>query len=135
MRILALVLLSAALRAAEVVPDWVIRGIAMVETRSTWRDVGDVTYRDRRDGASGEAGFMQLAPSALATLRKTRLAKRCRTDVVLCESIAREYLTWLRAMAGSWEETVTMYNSGPIGSITAGRDYLHRVVAAGKRKE
>lgn len=115
---------------AEQCPDWVVRGIAKVETRSVWRDVGDVTYVNRKDGADGEVGFMQLTEIALRQLKKLHLRDRCRKDVVLCESLAREYLDWLHARAGTWERAVAMYNVGPSGPIDVGLQYFKKVKAA-----
>jgi hypothetical protein len=113
------------------IPDWVIRGIAKVETNSVWRDLGSVDYRNKKDGADGEVGFMQLSPIALRQLNKYHLRDRCRSNVVLCESIAREYLVWLYRRAGSWRKAVAMYNVGPSGDLSVGELYYQQVKSEG----
>ena len=113
------------------IPDWVIIGIAAVETGSTYRDGHLIHYRDRRDGADGEVGPWQLAPTALSDLGITHLRSRIRTEPVLAESMARAWLLRCYRIAGDWTSAVAIYHTGPRGDRQRGSRYAERVFAAG----
>lgn len=113
------------------IPDWVIIGIAAVETGSTYRDGNLVHYRDRRDGADGEVGPWQLAPTALRDLGVSHLRSRIRTEPVLAESMARAWLLRCHRIAGDWTAAVAIYHTGPRGDRRRGDRYAERVFAAG----
>ena len=118
--------------AEEEVPQWVVAGIAAVETGSLYQDGCLIHYRDRRDGADGEVGPWQLSPCVLQDMRKSHLRDRARTDVPFSERLAR---TWLmhcfRRSAGDWDVAVAMYHTGPAGSARRGLRYAKRVRSAG----
>lgn len=94
------------------VPAWVMRGIAAVETASTWRDIGDLTYRDRRVGGAGEVGPWQLSPDVLRDLRAYDRRSRVHADVVFAESLTRAWLLHLYGVTGNWPSAVAAYHGG-----------------------
>lgn len=121
----------AAETAAADVPPWVLRGIAKVETSSDWRDIGDLTYRDKRVGADGEVGPWQLSPDALRDLCSYDKRDRIHRDVVLAESLTRAWLLRCHAQTGNWFDAVRIYHTGPDGDRRRGIKYAERVLAAG----
>ena len=122
---------QAAAPASTTIPDWVIAGIAAVETGSTYRGGRLVRYRDHRDGAAGEVGPWQIAPSVLDDLGAARLRARVRTEPVLAESLVRAWLLRCYQRTGSWTSAVAVYHAGPGGSSRRGASYASRVYAAG----
>ena len=117
--------------AGTAVPDWVIAGIAAVETGSIYRNGRLVRYRDHRDGAAGEVGPWQLAPAVLDDLHASRLRARVRTEPVLAESLVRAWLLRCYQRTGDWSAAVAVYHAGPGGSWRRGASYASRVHAAG----
>ena len=113
------------------IPDWVVAGIAAVETGSTYRAGELVDYRDRRDGADGEVGPWQLAPSALHDLGMLHLRSRIRVEPVLAESLTRAWLIRCHRQTGDWIAAVAIYHTGPRGDRQRGQLYAERVLAAG----
>ncbi len=110
------------------VPAWVIIGILKVETNSIYKE-GTLTYVDRRRGAAGERGPMQMSKAAFRQVAKngdkfSELEKRPFYAV----EMSIRYLLWLRRQASSWEEAVEWYNAGPHHSS---KEYLAKVKAAG----
>lgn len=117
--------------AAEV-PAWVLRGIASVETNTTWRDMGDLTYRDRRIGDAGEVGPWQLSPAVLRDLKVYDQRSRIHADPVFAESLTRAWLLRLYRVTGSWWEVLAAYNGGLRGRFSAAAtDYANRATFAG----
>ncbi len=113
------------------IPDWVIAGIAAVETGSTYRGGRLVRYRDHRDGAAGEVGPWQIAPAVLDDLGAAHLRARVRTEPVLAESLVRAWLLRCYQRTGSWKSAVAVYHAGPGGSPRRGSTYASRVYNAG----
>lgn len=113
------------------IPEWVIAGIAAVETGSTYREGNLIHYRDRRDGADGEVGPWQLAPAALRDLGVLHLRSRIRSEPVLAESMARAWLLRCYQRAGDWTTAIAIYHTGPQGDRRRGQRYAERVLAAG----
>ncbi|MBA3699473.1 MAG: hypothetical protein H0W78_11545 [Planctomycetes bacterium] len=113
------------------IPDWVIAGIAAVETGSTYRSGELVLYRNRRDGADGEVGPWQISPSVLQDLGVSHLLERIRSEPVLAESMTRAWLLRCYRRAGDWNVAVAIYHTGPAGDHRRGRDYAERVFAVG----
>jgi hypothetical protein len=113
------------------IPDWVIAGIAAVETGSTYRGGRLVRYRDHRDGAAGEVGPWQIAPAVLDDLGAAHLRARVRTEPVLAESLVRAWLLRCYHRTGSWKSAVAVYHAGPGGSTRRGSSYASRVYNAG----
>ena len=113
------------------IPEWVISGIAAVETRSIYRDGNLVRYHDRRGGADGEVGPWQLAPAALQDLGVFHLRSRIRNEPVLAESMARAWLLRCYQRAGDWSSAVAIYHTGQRGDRQRGNAYAARVFAAG----
>lgn len=114
------------------VPPWVLRGIAAVETGSAWRDIGDLTYRDRRIGKAGEVGPWQLSPAVLRDLKAYDRRARVHADVVFAESLTRAWLLHLHRETGSWPAAVAAYHAG-LGARTESFaiTYARSVRAAG----
>lgn len=115
------------------IPEWVIAGIAAVETGSTYRQGDLIHYRDRRDGADGEVGPWQIAPAALDDLGAARLRARIRHEPVLAESLTRAWLLRCHRRTGDWLSAVAIYHTGPRGDRQRGRRYAERVFAAGNQ--
>lgn len=116
---------------ASEVPAWVLRGIAAVETRTTWRDIGDLHYRDKRIGADGEVGPWQLSPAALKDLGVEHLRARIHREPILAESMTRAWLLRCHRRTGDWFEAVAIYHTGPDGNRRRGHTYAARVRAVG----
>jgi len=132
-RLIALLLLSAAIYAVETVevPDWVLVGILSVESRSYYADDG-IVYIDRRRGRHGERGPFQMTRIAFNQIAKPgERFESLSTDLDLAEDCAKRYLVWLHVNFSrrQWTRTVMMYNAGP-GRIS--RTYLNRVKDASK---
>lgn len=125
-----LLALAAPVQSAEV-PAWVLRGIAAVETGTTWRDMGDLHYRDRRIGADGEVGPWQLAPSVLKDLGVEHLRARIHREPILAESMTRAWLLRCHRRTGDWFEAVAIFHTGPHGERRRGHSYAARVRAVG----
>ncbi len=127
--------LSAAIAASEelpsTIPEWVIAGIAAVETGSTYRDGNLIIYRNRRDGADGEVGPWQITPSALRDLGMSHVRERIRNEPVLAESMTRAWLLRCYQQTRDWGSAVAIYHTGPTGNHQRGRSYAERVFAAG----
>jgi hypothetical protein len=117
------------------IPDWVLAGIAAVETRSLYRNGELVHYRDRRDGADGEVGPWQLSPAALSDLGVLNLRERIRREPVLAESMTRAWLLRCYRRTGDWLRAVAFFHTGPNGDAQRGRDYVERAYAAGTTAE
>lgn len=113
------------------IPDWVIAGIAAVETGSIYRGGDLIHYRDRRDGADGEVGPWQIAPAALVDLGAASLRTRIRSEPVLAESMTRAWLLRCHRRTGDWFWAVAIYHTGPNGDRQRGRRYAERVFAIG----
>lgn len=113
------------------IPPWVMRGIAAIETSSEWRDIDNITYRDRRVGEAGEVGPWQLSPAALRDLKAYDKRDRIHSNVVLAESMTRAWLLRCHTKAGNWFDAVVIYHVGPAGDRQRGRNYAERVKAAG----
>lgn len=147
MRLIVLVLLlatpaahAAALKPEDfpAVPDWVIRGIAAVETKSYFRDDGKLVYVDH-SGDTGETddglGPFQTTQGAFNMVR--RAGERwtaLRVDYRFAEAIARRYIGYLYvAKAGrDWTRALGWYRKGANWSSPAGRDYAARATAIGQ---
>lgn len=99
------------------VPAWVVQGILYRETRSELLGDGQVLYRDRRVGAAGEVGPMQIRPVALAQVAPRVSPRRAHQDPELALQLSCQYLRWLyrNAARGSWQMAVRLYNVGPSG--------------------
>lgn len=124
-------LLAASNAKAQEIPDWCLRGIAMVETGTTWRDMGDLHYSDKRIGADGEVGPWQLAPCALKDLGVEHLRSRIHREPILAESMTRAWLLRCYARTGNWFDAVRIYHTGPDGDRRRGIKYAERVLSAG----
>ena len=128
-------LLADPLRAADgndAVPEWVVAGIAAVETGSDYHAGHLIRYRDRRDGAAGEVGPWQLSPAVLADLHALAEQDRVRSDPAFSERLVRKWLLRCRRAAqGDWDAAIAVYHTGPGGSRRLGKEYAARVRAAG----
>ena len=87
------------------VPQYILKGIAYVETKSYYRN-GTLVYVDRRTGRAGDTGPFEMTPVAFKTVRKVgESLSRCSIDAKLAEDLAVRYLLWLyEGPAGrSWD--------------------------------
>lgn len=104
---------------AEEVPDWVMRGIAAVETGVHWHSTGSITGT-WTSNTSGDVGPWHISKAALKDLKRSHLAERINTEAVLAESIARLWLVRLYRTTGCWHQTVAAWRGGLDGRH---RDY------------
>ncbi len=98
------------------IPPWVIRGIALEETSTVWRDLGDVTLSPLyKKGTAGEVGPWQLHPLVLQDLDVADQAARIHTDVVYAESLTRFWLLHLFRNTGNWRDACAAFHVGLAG--------------------
>jgi len=133
MSIVSLLLLIGSLHAATLdeygIPDWILPGILMVETRSTYLADGSISYSDRRRGSAGELGCFQITYAAFASVALAGERFVDISDPAKCERVAARYLHYLHRRYGSWTAAVMAYNAGKPGT-KAGRRYLNKVYRA-----
>jgi hypothetical protein len=113
------------------VPEWVVAGIAAVETGSTYRRGRLVHYRDQRIGTYGEVGPWQISPMVLRDLSALHLRHRVASDVELAERLARRWLLRCYQRTGSWSRAVAAYHAGGNAHGARARTYAQRVRSAG----
>lgn len=126
--ILLLVLLST-IHAQErtSIPVWVMPGILATETKSYYANTGQIVYRDKRRGTSGERGCFQMTKRAFDQVkRRGEQFWMIEQDTVFAAEMAWRYLHWLNDNYGhgNWDRVVEMYNAGPNNHSRA---YLIRV--------
>jgi hypothetical protein len=112
-------------------PEWVLKGILAVETRSVLLVNGRIEYVDRSRGAAGERGPFQMRRVAFKQIAQPL------DDFDLIEKnpeyarrLASRYLIWLRSRTSSWERAVESYNAGPNNRSP---QYLKLVLREGKK--
>ncbi len=134
MRLAVLFLIVATMGATDAVddfglPEWIIPGILMVETRSHYNGDGSIAVGDRRTGRAGELGCAQITHTAFNTVaQRGETFGRLATDTDYCERIAARYLWWIyfHTASRNWEVAIEQYNCGPHVN-RAGRRYLARI--------
>jgi hypothetical protein len=132
-----LALSSCAPVAAQEIPHWVLRGIAMVETNTTWRDIGDLDLSPGYGlGAAGEVGPWQLHPDVLTDLGVADQAARIHDSPVYAESLTRAWLLHLFGRCRNWRTTCAAYHVGLAGmsdkkTRARGLRYADRVHGSG----
>lgn len=110
----------------DTVPDWVVRGIAAVETGVHWRDTGDLDGAWARS-STNDVSPWGISPAVLADLRLSAHADRLHRDPVYAESITRRWLLHLHSITGSWLQTCAAWRAGLRGRHRAwARDYAER---------
>jgi hypothetical protein len=108
-------------------PEWALRGIAKVETRSSILEDGKIIYRDRRVGALGERGVFQMRRVAFKQVsRPGERFSRVHEDPQFAMEMADRYLVYLKKRHGTWESAVAAYNTGD-PQVPAGWRYVNRV--------
>lgn len=115
--------------ALEYPPDWVIRGILHVESRSFVDGNGHIQYVDKRVGKHGERGCFQMTQAAFDMVKQPGERFKDLDNPHFAEYKFVQYMRWLGKWATSWELRVMMWNMGPGRKAV---DYLHRVRNAGK---
>ena len=132
MRLLACACVSLTASAEDEVPQWVIAGIAAVETGSLYQEGCLILYHDRRDGAGGEVGPWQLSRAVLQDMRSEQQRDRARVDPAFSEGLARRWLLHCFNRSGrDWDAAVAMYHTGHSGNHRRGFQYTERVRAVG----
>jgi hypothetical protein len=121
------------------VPEWLVRAIAMVETRS-WCDggiAGSWIYVDRRIGKAQERGIMQMTPDAFdLVVAHYRLRGYVLSDLDKPRTAVRFgclYLVYLRQHCASWDQAIEAWNCGLHGRKIhpmAAYGYRNKVIAA-----
>lgn len=115
---------------APVVPLWVLKGIAKVETNSTIKPCGTIIWRDRRKGKNGDSGVFQMTRIAFKQIaRPGDSFSRIHRDPAYAQELAERYLAYLRKRYTRWHDVIAAYNAGSPGR-PAGRRYLEKVLAA-----
>jgi len=114
----------------ELVPLWIMRGIAMVETGSTLNDDGSIIWRDRRIGKSGDSGVFQMTRIGFADICKpNEKFSRIVKDPTFARELAERLLLKYYARHKSWDKAIQSYNAGRPGT-RAGARYLAKVKKA-----
>lgn len=112
------------------VPQWVLKGIAKVETRSEIKEDGSIIWKDRRVGKNGDSGVFQMTRIAYKQVSKPGdNFLRLRKDPDYAKELAERYLGYLRKRYTRWHDVIAAYNAGTPGH-PAGRRYLKKVLAA-----
>lgn len=101
---------SVGLYASEV-PDWVVRGIAAVETEVHWHDTGKITGT-WTSNTTGDVGPWHISPAVLKDLKRSHLAERIHREPVLAESIARLWMLHLYKVTGDWHQVCAAWRLG-----------------------
>lgn len=125
--VLLLVLVAFGGRAkGEDVPDWVMRGIAAVETGVHWHDTGHLDGTWARS-STNDVSPWGISPAVLEDLGLSAHAGRLHRDPVYAESIARRWLLHLHSVTGCWLQTCAAWRAGLRGRHRAwARDYAER---------
>jgi hypothetical protein len=98
------------------IPEWILIGILMRETRSYYDTDGNIVFIDRAIGSSGERGPFQLTPIAFKQIKKKgETHKRVMWDMVYAQDLTERYLMWLYngPAKKNWDIAIRMYNGGP----------------------
>lgn len=112
------------------VPQWVLKGIAKVETNSTIKPCGTIIWRDRRTGRNGDSGVFQMTRIAFDQIKRPGDSfARIKRDPQYAQELAERYLVYLQKRYGVWHDAIAAYNAGSPGS-PAGRRYLRKVLRA-----
>lgn len=128
-RLLLFIICMSYIQAVDV-PDWVLVGIAKVETRSYYTAT-DLIWVDRARGRAGERGAFQITYRAWkdVSLPGERFSQ-LEHDPWYAEKIATRYLSMLYKRCKSWDKAIMYYNAG-YGNPS--RTYLKRVKSAARR--
>lgn len=130
MRFVILLLMAVALYSQDEVPEWVLKGILKVETKSSYREDGSIKYVDKRRGTHGERGPFQMTRIAFDQIKLPgEQFWQIETDKVFAEQCAMRYLCWLYDTTAkkSWRRAIQQYNAGPYGVAP---EYLEKVLLA-----
>ncbi len=119
------------------VPDWVVRGLAAVETKSYFTPSGRLVYVDR-SGDSGDSddgrGPFQTTNAAFDMVRHPgeRWANLA-TDFRLAEAVARRYIgfLYLEKAGKDWTTAMAWYRKGSHYRCAEAQDYARRAAAIG----
>ena len=123
MKILILLIAISSMSCTEV-PDWVVRGVLLVESSSYFSSNGTLIYVDKRVGRSGERGPFQMTEIAFDTVKRPgEHFVNLQVDMALSEKTACRYLSLLYKRSNDWFLAIQMYNRGP-GKKSA--TYLHK---------
>lgn len=108
------------------VPDWVVRGIAAVETGVHWHDTGHLDGTWARS-STDDVSPWGISPDVLKDLKLSAHADRLHRDPVFAESIARKWLLHLHGVTGCWLQACAAWRAGLRGRHRAwARDYAER---------
>jgi len=125
--LLVLIAFGGTARGQDQVPDWVLRGIAAVETGVHWRDTGDLDGATWPKSTTGAVGPWHISLSVLSDLKLSAHAERIHRDPVFAESITRMWLLRLYAVTGDWSEVCAAWRAGLRNRHRAwARDYAQR---------
>ena len=97
--------------ADDALPEWILTGVAYVESRSYWDDTGRLVYVDRRTGSAGEVSPFQITPDCFKTYARSGDSfRRLSYDMDYATSFAVRVLSDLHHKTGSWDRALKRYN-------------------------
>jgi hypothetical protein len=112
----------------EQVPAWVRKGILYTESRSSYKDNGQIKYVDKRRGGAGDIGPFQMRRDAFTDVKKPGESFwKLEQDALFAEEMACRYLLFIYNGKGNknWETTVMRYNAGPYAKEFTSKNYTY----------
>ena len=98
------------------IPQWILVGMLMRETKSYYDENGNIVYIDKTNGTSRERGPFQITPIAFKQIKKKgEIHSKVKKDMVYAQEMTERYLMWLYngPANGNWDKAIRMYNGGP----------------------
>jgi len=119
------------------IPEWILKGILMRETKSYYDKNGNIVYIDKTVGSSGERGPFQITPIAFLQIKKKgEIHSKVTRDMVYAQDMSERYLLWLYNGPANknWDTAIRMYNGGPSKwRLNATLEYLRDVKRIGNK--
>jgi hypothetical protein len=119
------------------IPQWILVGILMRESRSYYDKNGNIVYIDKKNGTSGERGPFQITPIAFEQIKKRgEIHSKVKKDMVYAQEMTERYLMWLYKgpAKGNWDTAIRMYNGGPSKwRLSVTLEYLRDVKRVGNK--
>jgi len=118
------------------VPQWILTGILMRETKSYYDEDGNIVYIDKTIGSSGERGPFQITPIAFKQIKKKKEThSKVMRNMEYAQEMTERYLLWLYngPAKKNWDTAIRMYNGGPgKWRLAVTLEYLNDVKRVGK---
>ena len=120
------------------IPEWILVGILMRETKSYYDKNGNIVYIDKTNGTSGEKGPFQITPVAFEQIKKKgETHSKVKKNMVYAQEMTERYLLWLYngPAKKNWDTAIRMYNAGPSKwRLSVTLEYLKDVKRVGTKK-